>query len=270
MTMTWPGRYMRALCLGRRHLHGPANASALIASAAAIAAGTAVTVVLGPRNGPSRPIDRVALRAGLGMKLQVVRAGHGGLQIVKQPVPLDTRPLRVHGRTGAGLYWSLRAAGVSPQSAAEYLRALASEIDVGSEIGADDRSDPVMASRRAATGERETGPLLYAGVDRFGARDLQLVKWPANGRSSWINAAHFGPAPVQPDDVGRSRPITSASAIASTRSCVRRMHRGIDFGAGSAARSSPLPTPRSPRAAGPRLWPQSGLRSRGAPQRTRI
>ncbi|MEO7365375.1 MAG: M23 family peptidase, partial [Sphingomicrobium sp.] len=153
------------------------NAGAMIAAAAlAIAPGTLVSIVLGPRNGASRPVERVTLKAGLGLSLEIVRAANGALQLVKQQAAIDTSPLRVRGRAGAGVYWSLRAAGVSPQSAAEYLRALATEIDVGSEIGADDRFDLIIASRRAASGERQTGPLLYAAIDRIGARDLQLVK----------------------------------------------------------------------------------------------
>jgi murein DD-endopeptidase MepM/ murein hydrolase activator NlpD len=210
------------------------SASAMIAAAApAIAPGTPVSVVLGPRLGSSRPVERVALRAGLGMNLEIVRGGNGSLQLVKQPIPVDTRPLRVRGRAGDGLYWSLRAAGVSPQSTAEYLRALATQIDVGSEIGADDRFDLVIASRRAATGERQTGPLLYAGIDRSGAPDLQLVKWAANGRAAWIDAANIGRPSVAGSMMwpvaGR---ITSGFGYRYHPILhFARLHKGIDFGA---------------------------------------
>ena len=117
--------------------------------------------------------------------------------------------------------------------AAEYLRALATEIDVGSDIGAADRFDLVVASRRAATGERETGPLLYAGIDRAGGRDLQLVKWPANGRGAWIDAATFG----RPSAAGMLWPVAGriTSGFGYRRHPIlhfARMHRGIDFGAG--------------------------------------
>ena len=210
------------------------TAAAMIAAAApAIAPGTRVSVVLGPRSGARRPVERIALRVGLGMNLQIVRGGEGALELVKQPIPVDTRPLRVRGRAGSGLYWSLRAAGVSPQSAAEYLRALATEIDVGSEIGADDRFDLIIASRRAATGERQVGPLLYAGIDRAAARDLQLLKWAANGRASWVDAASIG----RPSSASMLWPV--AGRITSgfgyrIHPILRfaRMHRGIDFGAG--------------------------------------
>jgi murein DD-endopeptidase MepM/ murein hydrolase activator NlpD len=123
---------------------------------------------------------------------------------------------------------------VSPQSAAEYLRALASEIDVGGDIAADDKFDLVIASRRSPSGERETGPLLYAGIDRSAARDLQLVKWGARGRASWVDAASID----QPTDAGMAWPV--AGRITSgfgyrMHPILRfaRLHKGVDFGAGT-------------------------------------
>jgi hypothetical protein len=210
------------------------NAAAMIAAVApAIAPGTPVAVVLGRKNGASRPVERIALRAGLGMNLEVARGENGALQLIKQPIPVDTRPLRVRGRAGDGLYWSLRAAGVSPQSAAEYLHALATEIDVGSEIGADDRFDLVIASRRAATGERQTGPLLYAGIDRSGARDLQLVKWASGGgQAAWIDAANIGHPSAAAMMWPVAGPITSGFGYRYHPILhFGRMHKGIDFGA---------------------------------------
>ena len=208
---------------------------AMIAAASpAIPAGTSVAVTLGPRQGWARPIEAVGLRAGLGMKLELVRGENGNLQLIKQAVPIDTTPLRIRGRVSEGLYWSLRAAGVSPQTAAEYLRALATEIDVGSDIARDDRFDLVIASRRAATGERQTGPLLYAGIDRSTDRDLQLVKWASNGRSQWVDAANIDQASAS---AGMAWPV--AGRITSgfgyrVHPILRfaRLHKGVDFGAG--------------------------------------
>jgi murein DD-endopeptidase MepM/ murein hydrolase activator NlpD len=97
-----------------------------------------------------------------------------------QPTAMPTGPLRIRGRAGDGLYWSLRAAGASPQVAAEYLAALATAIDVG-ELTAGDSFDLVLGNNHQ---------LLYAGVNRVGQSALQLVRWTANGRSEWIDAAH--------------------------------------------------------------------------------
>lgn len=97
-----------------------------------------------------------------------------------QLAPAPARDYRIRGVAGDGLYWSLRAAGASPQVAAEYLTALATEVDVG-EVGPADNFDLVLGSGNQ---------LLYAGLRRLGQSTLQLVKWTANGRSEWIDAAN--------------------------------------------------------------------------------
>jgi murein DD-endopeptidase MepM/ murein hydrolase activator NlpD len=133
-------------------------------------------------------------------------------------------PLRIRGRVGDGLYWSLRAAGASPQVAAQYLAALASEIDVG-DVAPSSSFDMVL------------GPganLLYAGLSRAGERELQLVKWSANGRSEWIDAANAErPAATQS---GMIMPV--AGSITSYFGYryhpilhFTRFHAGLDIGA---------------------------------------
>jgi murein DD-endopeptidase MepM/ murein hydrolase activator NlpD len=94
--------------------------------------------------------------------------------------PADTAPIRIRGIAGDGLYWSLRAAGASPQVAAAYLTALATKIDVG-EVGPADSFDLVLGSGRE---------LLYAGLQRVGQSGLQLVKWTESGRTEWVDAAN--------------------------------------------------------------------------------
>ncbi|MEO7240221.1 MAG: M23 family metallopeptidase, partial [Sphingomicrobium sp.] len=210
------------------------TAGAMIAAAAPqIEPGTKVAVTLGRSNGAARPIERVRLHAGLGLTLDIAR-GAGGLRLARQAVAVDRTPLRVRGRVGDGLYWSLRAAGVSPASAAEYLAALATEIDVGSDVAADDRFDLIIASR-AAGGERKLGPMLYAAIDRGAERDLKLIRWASNGRLSWFDTdalAH----PAQNAAAGMMWPV--AGRITSSFGWrthpilgFARLHKGIDFGA---------------------------------------
>ena len=144
----------------------------------------------------------------------------------KAAEPVQTGPLRIRGRAGDGLYWSLRAAGASPQVAAQYLAALATEIDVG-EVGAGDTFDMVV--KNGATAD-----LLYAGLDRAVDTDLQLVRWTAGGRSQWIDAVNVDrPAPVKS---GMAWPVAGriTSYFGNRRHPIlrfMRFHGGVDFGA---------------------------------------
>ena len=155
--------------------------------------------------------------------------------VPKRPAPFVTSvvvakpaapavPLRIRGRVGDGLYWSLRAAGASPEVAAKYLTALATQIDVG-EVGPTDGFDLVLSPTR---------DLLYAGLDRTMDSDLQLVRWKSNGHSEWIDAANVG-KPVAAS-TGMGWPV--AGHITSTFGTrihpilrFARFHAGVDFGA---------------------------------------
>jgi murein DD-endopeptidase MepM/ murein hydrolase activator NlpD len=133
-------------------------------------------------------------------------------------------PLRIRGRVGDGLYWSLRAAGASPQVAAQYLAALATEIDVG-DVAPNTGFDLVLGSGAS---------LLYAGLSRVGERELQLVRWTANGRSEWIDAANADrPQPVQSGMLmPAAGPITSYFGYRYHPILhFTRFHAGLDIGA---------------------------------------
>lgn len=199
------------------------------------APGTNVSIKLGKRNPDgSRPIERLAFRAGIDRNVVLERADDG-FAIGVTRIAVDSRPLRIRGRVGDGLYWALRASGASPQAAGEYLRAIGAQLDVGSEIGPNDQFDLIVANRRAATGENREGALLYAAIDRDAAPDIRLMKWNVGGRIDWVDAN------------GASRQVATfawpvAGRITSgfgrrVHPILRfaRMHRGIDFGAGYGA-----------------------------------
>lgn len=147
--------------------------------------------------------------------------------VIREPdPPAQTGPVRIRGHVGDGLYWSLRAAGASPQVAAQYLAALATEIDVGGDVSLGDSFDMVL--------QRPEGALLYAGIDRIAAPDLQLVRWNTNGRSRWIDAARAD----QPAQVSNDMAWPVAGRITSYFGYrvhpifrFRRFHSGVDFGA---------------------------------------
>lgn len=137
-------------------------------------------------------------------------------------------PMRIIGRSGDGLYWSLRAAGASPELAAQYLAALAGEIDVGADILPGDRFDLIVSGGPAPR-------LLYAGLERGHGDDLQLVRWGDGHAAGWIDAARD----ATPEPVESGLILPAAGRITSyfgTRihPILRfaRFHAGIDIGAG--------------------------------------
>jgi murein DD-endopeptidase MepM/ murein hydrolase activator NlpD len=139
--------------------------------------------------------------------------------------PAFIGPVRIRGRVGDGFYWSLRAAGASPQVAAQYLAAIATEIDVG-DVGPNDRFDMVLGANR---------DLLYAGLSRVAASGLQLVRWTANGRSEWISAADAS----RPSSSTSGLMMPAAGPITSYFGFryhpilhFTRFHAGVDIGAG--------------------------------------
>ena len=207
--------------------------SALVRSAGApIAAGTPVEVTLGRREAGRRSVERVALRAAIDLRLLIDRS-NGALAMKKIALQVDERPIRLRGISGDGLYWALRNAGASAATAADYIKALAEEIDVG-EVGAQDRFDLVVSNRRTADGQGKAGMLLYAALDRIAASDLQLVRWTAGGKPVWVNAATIGERREEDNAMAWpvDAPITSRFGL-RVHPILRfaRMHRGMDFGA---------------------------------------
>ena len=217
-----------------------------------VAPGTGVAVILGRKGaGGLRPVEKVTLRTGLDMRMTIERSEGGGLLLTKLPIAVDRTPIRIRGRAGDGLYWALRAAGASSQSAASYLKALATQIDVG-EVAFDDRFDLILANQRSADGESRAGALLYAGLERSGDRSLQLVAWNVGGKVAWIDAA--APAEVRAESA-MAWPVNARITSGFGRRVhpilrFARMHSGIDFGAGHArdARERRLDDPGAGRA----------------------
>ena len=219
-----------------------ARAAALVAGAVPLdqlAPGTRVALVLGPRPAPGQPrqLERAGLRARIDLALAITRAG-GGLALERQPIPVDTTPLRIRGQVGDSLYRSARAAGAPPSAIQEYLEALDSHLSLEGDVGSDDAFDLVFAYKRAATGESEVGQLLYAGLDRPAATGrrtvLELLRWGRDGgfysadslsRPSFVQSGPGQLMPVNGQVTSlygqRFHPILGYT----------RMHAGVDFGA---------------------------------------
>jgi murein DD-endopeptidase MepM/ murein hydrolase activator NlpD len=194
--------------------------------------GTVVSLTLGRRRptDSARPLESLTFRARLGLRLTIVRVG---AQLVLEPTAtaIDETPLRIQGRVGASLYRSARAAGAPARVVEAYIRALATQVNVG-QMGSDDRFDIVVENRRAASGESESGRLLFAGLQRAGGREIRLMQWTVGGETQWFEASGVGR-----ETAGLTQPvpgrITSGFGYRTHPILgYRRFHRGLDIGAG--------------------------------------
>ena len=194
--------------------------------------GTPVDLTLGrrPNQSVARPLEALSFRARFDLTLSIQRIG-GRLVLSSAAVSVDDTPLRVQGRVGASLYHSARAAGVPARAVQSFIRAVAGQIGIGN-VSPDDRFDIVVEHRRAATGETQSGELLYAGLQRADGRDLQLMQWDQGGKLQWFEASGVGKASGM---LQRPVPGHVSSSFGMRRHPIlgySRMHKGVDFSAG--------------------------------------
>ena len=148
-----------------------------------IESGTQLDITLGPRSDASqaRPLESLKFRARFDLALAIER-GVSGLSLIRKPIAIDETPLRIRGTVGNSLYRSARAAGAPPSAVQAYLKALGGHMDIDRSVRSTDTFDMIVSYRRAETGERQAGQLIYAGVDRGGKSTTQMMRWGDKGK----------------------------------------------------------------------------------------
>ncbi|GGE03732.1 hypothetical protein GCM10011515_24210 [Tsuneonella deserti] len=193
-----------------------------------IAPGTQVDITLGrrPAADAPRPLDSLSFRARFDLALEVERQG-SGLVLERKPIRVDSTPLRIRGLAGISLYRSMRAAGAPASAVQQYLRELGSQVDLEDGVRPTDTFDMIVSYRRAATGERKAGDLLYAGIERGGKPRAQLMRWGTSGQ-------FFEASGVGEQRAGLLQPVPGriTSSFGMRRHPILgylRRHAGMDF-----------------------------------------
>lgn len=227
------GRMLQRAGVGSADVARITEMVAAAVSVPGIEAGTRFDVRLGKRAaaGVPRPLDRIEFRARFDLNLSIERQA-GMLMLTREPIAVDATPLRIRGTVGTSLYRSARAAGAPAKAIQQYLQTLDQHLNLEGEVAPDDKFDIVVAHKRAASGERETGNLMYAGLERSGKPRAQLLRWGENGQ--FFEASGMGKQQAS----GMVSPVAGrmTSSYGMRRHPIlgyARMHAGIDFGAPS-------------------------------------
>ena len=198
-----------------------------------IESGTQFDITLGRRPAPGepRPLQALTFRARFDLELDVGRFDQDAdLSLARKTIRVDETPLRIRGTVGNSLYRSARAAGAPASAVQSYLKTLGQHVNLDRDVRSGDTFDFIVAHRRAATGERQAGQLLYAGLERAEKPRVQLMRWGKDGEfyeASGVGEQRGGlMAPV---------PGRMTSRFGMRRHPIlgyRRMHSGLDFKAG--------------------------------------
>ena len=192
--------------------------------------GTQIDITLGrrPEPGATRPLEELNFRARFDLELKVSRLEEDGpLALTRRLIRVDETPLRIRGTVGDSLYRSARAAGAPASAVQAYLTAVGQEVNLQRDVRSTDQFDMIISHRRAATGERQAGQLLFAGLERGSRNGVQLMRWGKDGE--FYSADGEGE-----EKGGLMAPVPGgmSSRYGMRRHPIlgyRRMHAGVDF-----------------------------------------
>ncbi len=137
----------------------------------------------------------------------------------------ESESVRISGRVGQDLTRSLQAAGIPEKQGREYVGALATAIKLDGGLSVEDRFDLVILKNDGKLGE-----VAYAGLDRVGRSDIQMMKWTDGNETRWVDAVGVD------DSEGMEMPVSGrvTSGFGQRFHPVlgyRRMHAGLDLAA---------------------------------------
>lgn len=208
-----------------------ANMTRDVVDPTAIAAGTALAMTLGrrPNTRVARPLDTLAFRARFDMRVSFSRV-NGALVMQRQPIAVDSTPLRVSGEVGGGIFVAATTGGAPSSIAQQYIRAIAPKISMDN-LDRDARFDMIVERERAATGEVRFGKLLYVGLTQ-GNRATRMIEWTIGGRTEWYDLSGVGQMrPGFTTPVANARKTSGFGWRMHPLLGYSRMHQGTDYGA---------------------------------------
>ncbi|MBB3034417.1 M23 family metallopeptidase [Alteriqipengyuania lutimaris] len=191
--------------------------------------GTQLDMTLGRRTAPGepRPLDEMRFRARFDLSLAVARGDDGNLALIREPIEVDETPLRLRGTVDGSVYRSARAAGAPASAIQAYLKAVGDHEDLDRALQPGDTFDMIVSYRRAATGERQAGRLLYAGVEREGEPTIQLMRWGKDDQffeASGVGEQRSGLLAPVPGSIGSRYGVRRHPILR-----YKRMHAGVDY-----------------------------------------
>ena len=183
---------------------------------AAILAVTAAWALEGPATVRAAPAAPAPKYAGSSTQAQA-----------PAPAP-DDGEQRYTGRVGEDLSQSLLAAGVPERQGREYVWLLGKAFNLAEGLSVDDKFDLIILKGE----DGKPDQLVYAGLDRVGRADLELLKWTDGKEVVWLNADSVGGQASATMRLPVSGRVTSGFGERFHPILgYARMHKGVDLAA---------------------------------------